>query len=120
MTQQLVYQGTPKDDFVRKFPKVFFGEVCLMEEGPPLLLTVSETTKPMQASARRVPVVLKEQLHGELMRREKLGAISRAEGPADCLSPMVVTHKKNGKLRVCMDPKNLANTFRGCCIQCQQ
>lgn len=44
----------------------------------------------------------------ELDRMEKLKVIEKISEPTDWMNSLVIVGKKNGKLRVCMDPRNLS------------
>ena len=59
------------------------------------------------ARPRRVPVSLKPKLEQELGRLTKLGVISPVDQPTEWVSNMVVSQKKSGDLRICIDPKPL-------------
>ena len=76
-------------------------------EGPVLHFSLDELATPVQVSARRLPVAMKEPVRQEWTRLEKLGIIAREDGPVDWTSPIVIAHKKNGKIRVCIDPREL-------------
>ena len=43
---------------------------------------------------------------------EKLGIIEKCDEPTDWLSPLVYVEKPNGKLRICLDPRNLNNAIK--------
>lgn len=70
-------------------------------------LKVDESVKPVLMANRRVPVALKNRVKDELTRLERLGVIARVEGPTKWLSQLVITEKKSGELRICMDPREL-------------
>ena len=48
----------------------------------------------------------------ELHRMDRLGVIKRAEEPTDWVSCMVATRKKNGDIRVCLDPRDLNRALK--------
>ena len=77
------------------------------KEGPVLPFSLDELATPVQVSARRLPVSMKEPVRQEWTRLEKLGIIAREDGPVDWTSPIVIAHKRNGKIRVCIDPREL-------------
>lgn len=56
---------------------------------------------------RRVPKALHERLKLKLEQLENQGIIEKIEKPTDWLNPLVIVEKKNGDLRLCLDPKFL-------------
>eukprot|EP00105_Crassostrea_gigas_P044027 XP_019928175.1 PREDICTED: uncharacterized protein K02A2.6-like [Crassostrea gigas] len=56
---------------------------------------------------RRVPLALQDKLKKELERMESLNIIQKVTQPTQWVSSLVVVEKPNGKLRVCLDPKDL-------------
>ena len=66
--------------------------------------------KPAQGvvhAPRRVPVHLREPLKAELKRCEKMGVITKVTEPTEWVNSIVLVPKSNGRLRICMDPKDL-------------
>lgn len=57
--------------------------------------------------SRRVPLTLKDKLKNELEKMESLNIIRKVTEPTQWVSSLVVVGKPNGKLRVCLDPKDL-------------
>ena len=70
-------------------------------------LVVEDSVQPSKCPARRLPVVLKEEVKEELDCLEQMGALAEVQDPTDCVSGMVVERKSNGKLRICIDPRPL-------------
>ena len=62
---------------------------------------------PVIHSARRIPIALRERLSTELQRMVKMGVIEPVTEPTEWVSQLVVAEKPNGKLRVCLDPRDL-------------
>ena len=56
---------------------------------------------------RRVPLALRPRLKTELDKLTQLGVITPVEEATPWVSQIVVTHKKSGDLRVCLDPHEL-------------
>ncbi|XP_045450007.1 uncharacterized protein K02A2.6-like [Melitaea cinxia] len=56
---------------------------------------------------RHIPFKLKDKLKEELSKLEKIGIISKAEGPTDFVSSLVMTTKPGGAMRICLDPQYL-------------
>ena len=56
---------------------------------------------------QRIPVAARPLLRDELDRLVKLGVIEPVEKPTPWVSQLVLTKKKNGSLRICLDPQEL-------------
>ena len=61
---------------------------------------------------RRVPVAVRDRLEEELVRLEELDVISKVSEPTDWVSGLVLAEKKEGSLRVCIDPKPLNKALK--------
>ena len=57
---------------------------------------------------------LKEELKAELNAMESQGVIRKVLEPTDWVSSLVVSRKNNGKLRICLDPKDLNQAIKRC------
>ena len=99
-----VSEAFTKEDCLSQYKEVFSGEGTLEGE---LHLEIDKNVQPVQLPTRRVPIALKEPLKKELDRLSNTGVIQRVDTPTDWISAIVVTTKKNGKVRVCIDPKPL-------------
>ncbi len=53
------------------------------------------------------PIALREPLKPELDRLSNIGVIQKVDTPTSWISALVVTTKKNGRVRLCIDPKPL-------------
>ena len=63
--------------------------------------------KPVVHAPRRVPIALQSKLEAALDEMEKKGIISKVEGFTPWTNSLVIREKSNGKLRICLDPKDL-------------
>lgn len=70
-------------------------------------MKLKENAKGSIASCRKVPVALIESLKSELNKMEKCGIIERVNEPSEWVNPLVITQKKDGKIRICLDPTEL-------------
>ena len=70
-------------------------------------IKLKENVTPVVHPPRRVPVALKNDVYDELQRMVKQGVIEKITQPTDWVNSMVVVKKPNGKLRICLDPKDL-------------
>jgi transposase InsO family protein len=84
-----------------------FGEVGLMKTEP-VKIAIRPDAEPFHLStARRVPLPLVPLVEEELQRMVKGDIIREVTVPTDWCAPMVVTRKKNNKVRICVDLKKL-------------
>ena len=88
-----------------KFPDVF-GEGLGQLDGQ-YKIRLDETVPPVQHAPRRIAVALRPQLKDTLDALEAQGIIAQVTTPTRWISSIVAVPKKNGKLRICLDPKDL-------------
>ena len=72
-----------------------------------LTLQVNPDVKPVVMPDRRVPISVRPKLKEELDRLVSQGVIQPVDVPTPWVSQLVITTKKSGALRVCIDPKEL-------------
>lgn len=99
-----------KESIFNKYPKVFREAVG--ELAAQCKIRVDESVSPVQHAPRRVPAALRSRLIDELNGLEASGIIAKVEVPTDWVSSVVVVPKKNGKLRICLDPKDLNKAIK--------
>jgi hypothetical protein len=75
-------------------------------------ITVDSTVMPIVSSVRSVPIHLRSKLKTELDRLESLGIIEKRSAPSEWVSPVVITPKPQGKIRLCLDPRNLNKAIK--------
>ena len=68
---------------------------------------MKEDSTPTVHAARKIPLKMKDKLKSTLEDMVKEKIIEPVSIPTDWVSSMVVIEKKNGKLRICLDPKEL-------------
>ena len=105
VSSNAVHATMSKESLVKGFPQVFAEEVGQLDGEYHIKLDT--TMAPVQHAPRRVPVALQARLKTELEEMEKQGIIASVTTPTAWVSSMVVVPKKNGKLRICLDPKDL-------------
>ena len=88
-----------------KFPNVFSEGLGRLEGQ--YTIRLDETVPPVQHAPRRISVALRPQLKDTLDALETQGVIAQVTTPTRWISSIVAVPKKNGKLRVCLDPKDL-------------
>ncbi|KAL0152625.1 hypothetical protein M9458_052348 [Cirrhinus mrigala] len=62
---------------------------------------------PVKHGCRKIPYVVHDRLHETLAELEIRGVISKVSKPTSWVSSLCITEKKNGTLRVCLDPRDL-------------
>ncbi|XP_077511488.1 uncharacterized protein LOC144121920 [Amblyomma americanum] len=91
------------DKLLQEFSPLFQGTGCVAR---PYRMVLREDAIPVIQPARRIPLALREPLREELQRMEEAHIIERVNEPTEWVSPLVIVRKKDGKLRLCMDPRN--------------
>ncbi len=94
---------------MEEYKDVFEGLGCLPGEHR---ISIDDTVAPVVHACRKVPFALREKLKEELACMEKLDVIKRIDEPTDCVSSLVIVLKKNGSLRICLDPRDLNRAIK--------
>ena len=94
-----------KEQLIQKYPQVFSEGVGRLESEYHIRL--DSQIDPVQHAPRRVPVVLRERLRETLEELVQQDILALVTQPTEWISSMVVVPKKDGKLRICLDPKDL-------------
>ena len=90
-----------QDQLCAKYPSLFRGIGKL--KSVEVKLHIDQTVKPVAQQARRIPFHVRQKVEEELDGMERKGIIERVYGPTPWVSPLVITPKKNGEVRVCVD-----------------
>ena len=98
-------ESLSKENILQRYPKVFSETVGQLEEK--YRIKVDSTVNPVQHAPRRVPVALRDRLKSELDKMVEQEIIHPVTTPTSWVSSLVVVAKPNGKLRLCLDPKDL-------------
>lgn len=83
---------------------VFTGLGCLPGE---CHISTNPEIQPKVSAPRKVPFALHHRLEQELKKMEKMDVINKVTEPTEWVSSLIIIEKKNGQLRVCLDPRNL-------------
>ena len=75
-------------------------------------LEVEPNAEPVIIPPRRVPTALKEKLKDELGKLVDDKIIAPVDQPTPWVNSLVVTTKKSGALRICVDPRHLNRAFK--------
>ncbi|XP_031350604.1 uncharacterized protein K02A2.6-like [Photinus pyralis] len=92
------------EDIVRIYPQVFSGLGCFPSEHK---IVLKQNYLPHVQAVRRIPQALHQRVKHKLIDLESQGIIRKVEKPTEWLNPLVIVEKKNGDLRLCLDPKFL-------------
>ena len=109
VTQPRKRQEMETDLVLRNFPDVLTGLGTLPGE---YHIQVDATVPPVVHAPRKVPVALRETVKTELTRMVADGIIAPVTEPTKWVSSMVVARKKNGSVRICLDPRDLNKAIR--------
>jgi hypothetical protein len=96
------------EDIIEQYKEVFEGSGRLPGK---YHIEVDDTVKPVQHTPRRVPIPLKEKLREKIDDLVKQKIIIKEDDPTDWISS-IVTIMKPGKLRVCLDPRDLNKAIK--------
>ena len=97
-------QAALNDNIIQEYSDVFEGLGCLSGD---YHIQIDKNIKPVIHAPRKVPVAIRDTLRDELTRMVGDGIIEPVNEPTPWVSSMVVATKKNGALRVCLDPRDL-------------
>ncbi len=97
------------DEIFQTYADVFSGLGCLPGEHH---ITLDESVSPVVEPCRKIPFSIRDDLEKELKRMKVLNVITEVTEPTEWVSALVIVHKKQGKLRICLDPKNLNAAIR--------
>jgi len=70
-------------------------------------MKIDEAVPPVIHAPRSVPAPIREQVKRELDHLEKSNIIKKVTEPTEWVNSMVAIRKKNGRVRICIDPTNL-------------
>ena len=75
-------------------------------------IKIDTDATPVVHPPRSVPAAIRDQVKKELDHLEKCQIIARVTEPTDWVNSMVVVRKKNGRVRICIDPTDLNKAIR--------
>ena len=70
-------------------------------------ITLKDDLQPVVHPARRVPHVIQDRLKKCLEANLQCGVLKKVDQPTDWIHNIVIVEKKNGSLRLCLDPRDL-------------
>lgn len=95
----------PKVPVPAEFSHLFNGKVGCFASAVKIYL--EKNYVPVICPVRRIPQALMGRVKKELERMEKSGIIKKITKPTEWVNQMAVVAKKDGSLRICIDPRNL-------------
>ena len=95
---------------LNEYKNVFKGLGCITDTTHHI--KIDKHSKPVVHLPCRVPVTLRSKLKDELNQMEQLNVIERVHEPTDWVNSMVIVIKPNGKLRICIDPRDLNKAIK--------
>ena len=98
-----------KNSIVKLYPEVFNG-VGKLE--PAYNIKLTDKVIPVVHPPRKVPASLREKLKNELDDMEKNEIIAKVDEPTEWVNSLVIVEKPDGKLRLCLDPRNLNKAIK--------
>lgn len=93
----------PKD-----YQDLFSGLGCLPGT---YSIKVDENIQPVIHTPSKIPIALRDTVKDELDRMERERVIVKQREPTRLVNSMVTVTKPNGKIRVCIDPRDLNRAF---------
>lgn len=103
--EKVTHVPITREALIEKYPDVFGDGVGKLAGEHHIRL--DNTVDPVQHAPRRVPVALRAKVKEALEDLVKQEVIAPVTSPTAWISSMVTVPKKNGKLRICLDPKYL-------------
>lgn len=91
-------------NIIKKFNDCFEGTGCLNNT---YHIALDPNVKPVIHPPRKVPFAIHQQLKNKLNSLEAEGIVSKVTTPTPWVNSLVIVHKKDGSLRLCLDPTNL-------------
>ena len=76
------------------------------------IMTADPTVSPVVKPARKIPQAMEKNVKEELDNMVKKGVITHETEPTEWVSQMVAARKKNGDVRICLDPRDLNKALR--------
>lgn len=107
----LIVDETSKmeDWLVNQFPSVFGGNLGALK-GFEHKVVLKKDAVPKVHKARPIPMLIRNEVKEELQGLLRKCIIEEIEG-SEWISPVVIAHKANGKIRLCIDLRHLNNNI---------
>lgn len=104
--------GTAKSALTGLTSEQIFGKYAPCFEGigrisEPYHIKDDDSVTPVVHPPRKVPATLRDRVQAELFDMESKGIIKAVNEPTAWVNSMVVNEKRSGRLRICIDPRDL-------------
>ena len=100
-----------KEKILHEYRDVFEGLGCLPGE---YNITVDPSYIPVVHPPRRLPIAIRELVQRKLDEMEADDIIAKVSETTPWVSSMVVVRKKNGDVRICINPRDLNTAVKRC------
>ena len=98
-----------KKELVDKFADVFSGLGCMKGE---YHIELDDSVQPVIHPLRRIPYSLLEKLKPKLQELEEKDVVQKVDRPTSWVNSLVIVEKRDGSLRLCLDPRDLNKAIR--------
>ena len=102
-------KGITKDDLLTEYSDVFSGIKMFEKEYD---IEVDPNVRPVIQAPRKLPYAKYDQLKETIVKLEEEGIIAKVDTPTDWVHNLVITEKRNGSLRICLDPRPLNKAIK--------
>ena len=100
-----------KQELMEMYPECFNSTVGCFEDYTYHIM-LDPKVPPVVHAPRKIPIELKDKLQAELEEMENQVIIARVTQPTDWVNSLVIREKENGRLRLCLDPKDLNKAIK--------
>ena len=98
-----------KEDLIKAYPDRFKG----IGQFPGMYhITLCSDVKPIIHALRKCPIAMRQLVREKLDEFLEQGIITSVEEPMDWVSSLTYSWKANGKLRVCLDPRDVNKAIK--------
>ena len=77
-------------------------------------IVIDLNVQPTIHAPRKCPIQIKDEIKSELQKMEEARVIKRVTEPTDWVSSLTFSRKRDGGLRMCLDPKDLNRAIKRC------
>ena len=102
-------KGITKEDLLTEYSDAFSGVGMFEKEYD---IEVDPSVRPVIQAPRKLPYAKYDQLKETIARLEEEEIIASVDKPTDWVHNLVITEKRNGSLRICLDPRPLNNAIK--------
>ncbi|CAB4045152.1 Hypothetical predicted protein [Paramuricea clavata] len=108
-TAKSALTGLTSEQIFEKYAPCFEGIGRISE---PYHIKIDDSVTPVVHPPRNLPATLRDRVQAELFDMESKGIIKAVNEPTAWVNSMVVNEKRSGRLRICIDPRDLNKAIR--------